>query len=159
MKYKNEYPIEIKKIAHEIVDCFPNMMKILLLANKNIRPEKVKLSMHHFQILNILNDEGNLTVNELKSILKLAQSTVSQHLSKLLKDGYVNLKIDPYDRRKTIVEITAKVKEVIKIKREEFVEKHCYYLNMLEKDDRERIVEAYKTISEITSKILKKVKF
>jgi len=71
----------------------------------------------------------------------------------------LQLLIHANDRRKTIVEITAKVKEVIKIKREEFVEKHCYYLNMLEKDDRERIVEAYKTISEITSKILKKVKF
>lgn len=159
MKYNNEFSPEIRKMAEEIVDCFPNMMKALLLANKNIKHEKIKLTMHHFQILNILNDSENLTVNELKSILKLAQSTVSQHLSKLLKEGYVDLKIDPYDRRKTIIELTTKGKEVLKIKREDFINKHCYYLNLLEKEDRKKILEAYKTISEITSKIIKKVKF
>jgi DNA-binding MarR family transcriptional regulator len=104
--------------------------------------------------LNVVREVGECTVNELKNILKLAQSTVSQHLSKLLKSGYIDLIIDQYDRRKTIVRITNDGIEILEKKKKEFIQKHCYYLELLDKEDRKKIVEAYEVISEITSKVI-----
>ncbi|HOP49375.1 MAG TPA: MarR family winged helix-turn-helix transcriptional regulator [Ignavibacteriales bacterium] len=146
---------ETIEAAEKIVESIPNMMRAIFLANRDVNFESDdKLSMQHYQLLNVVRDVGECTVNELKNILKLAQSTVSQHLSKLLKSGYIDLIIDQYDRRKTIVRITNDGIEILEKKKKEFIQKHCYYLELLDKEDRKKIVEAYEVISEITSKVI-----
>jgi DNA-binding MarR family transcriptional regulator len=154
MKNKN-FEQETIEAAEKIVESIPNMMRAIFLANRDVNFESDdKLSMQHYQLLNVVRDVGECTVNELKNILKLAQSTVSQHLSKLLKSGYIDLIIDQYDRRKTIVRITNDGIEILEKKKKEFIQKHCYYLELLDKEDRKKIVEAYEVISEITSKVI-----
>jgi DNA-binding MarR family transcriptional regulator len=154
MKNKN-FEQETIEAAEKIVESIPNMMRAIFLANRDVNFESDdKLSMQHYQLLNVVREVGECTVNELKNILKLAQSTVSQHLSKLLKSGYIDLIIDQYDRRKTIVRITNDGIEILEKKKKEFIQKHCYYLELLDKEDRKKIVEAYEVISEITSKVI-----
>lgn len=154
MKNKN-FEQETIEAAEKIVESIPNMMRAIFLANRDVNFESDdKLSMQHYQLLNVVREVGECTVNELKNILKLAQSTVSQHLSKLLKSGYIDLIIDQYDRRKTIVRITNDGIEILEKKKKEFIQKHCYYLELLDKEDRKKIVEAYEVTSEITSKVI-----
>lgn len=154
MKNKN-FEQETIEAAEKIVESIPNMMRAIFLANRDVNFESDdKLSMQHYQLLNVVREVGECTVNELKNILKLAQSTVSQHLSKLLKSGYIDLIIDQYDRRKTIVRITNDGIEILEKKKKEFIQKHCYFLELLDKEDRKKIVEAYEVISEITSKVI-----
>jgi len=154
MKNKN-FEQETIEAVEKIVESIPNIMRAIFLANRDVNFESDdKLSMQHYQLLNVVREVGECTVNELKNILKLAQSTVSQHLSKLLKSGYIDLIIDQYDRRKTIVRITNDGIEILEKKKKEFIQKHCYFLELLDKEDRKKFVEAYEVISEITSKVI-----
>jgi MarR family transcriptional regulator, 2-MHQ and catechol-resistance regulon repressor len=71
------------------------------------------LTMHQFQVLEVLYHRGDLTVG---SITKLTMSTpgnITVVIRNLKRDGYIKSVHDPKDKRVSLISITQKGKEIM----------------------------------------------
>lgn len=146
--------------AKRLVEYFPAIFQSMNKATKlneqqvcdKIKLDK-KLHFQYFHMLQIINNSPNCSVNDIMKMLPLAQSTISQHLTKLLKDGFINITSDPIDRRKSNITITDKGYELLKERKEFAIRNQSYYLALLDEKDRELYEESFQNLAQIAHKI------
>lgn len=152
---KSKYNKDIIERAQRIVEYIPQIMKAMSRGMKVEEDctEFEKLHFHHYQIMRIVSLTPNCSTNDIKNVLMLAQSTVSQHLSKLLGEGLIKIEDDPTDRRKTSITLTEKGQEILDLRIQMLVEKHARYLMLLEEEDRDLFEESFLNLVKIAKKI------
>lgn len=148
----------VKERAKRIVEYVPQIMKSLHRAVKlgEECTEFEKLHFQHYQILKIISLTPNCSTNDIKNMLMLAQSTVSQHITKLLKEKMIKIEYDEDDRRKTCITLSDTGKEALDKRMKVLVEKHTQYLLLLDEPDRELFEESFKNLVKIAKKIEEK---
>ena len=70
------------------------------------------LKSGQFAILRAVHFTKQTTNKELQSILVLGQTTLSRNLKPLLRDGFLDLSVDPNDQRLKLISLTLKGKKL-----------------------------------------------
>src|SRR5881227_2285992 len=89
---------------------------------KKLRKHSVtgmSLSLTERSTLNLLDQHGELLPNELASMEKITNQSMSQILNHLVELGYINRRISKEDKRKAIISLSAKGAAVLKQVRSE----------------------------------------
>jgi DNA-binding MarR family transcriptional regulator len=66
----------------------------------------ISLTFHQYLALMIIRDLAKCSVNELANKMKIAQSTASQLIDRLVKSGFVHRETHLEDRRKSVVSLS-----------------------------------------------------
>ena len=119
---------------------------ILLIEEKNLRDQGVKLSMTEVHILEAIQKSESNMMSAIAKRLMVTQGTLTVSTSKLVKKGYVERVKDEKDKRIVRLTLTEKAESVIGIHdqfHEEMIEK---LLNELELDKEEELIRSLKNL-------------
>lgn len=92
-----------------------NISRVSLLLRRSLIKslDKFDISPEQWQILSTLwNNEKEITQRTLSESILKDKHAISKMILKLEKNGYVSKKASPLDKRKTIIVLTAKGKEI-----------------------------------------------
>lgn len=121
---------------------------ILLIEEKNLRDQGVKLSMTEVHILEAIQKSESNMMSAIAKRLMVTQGTLTVSTSKLVKKGYVERVKDEKDKRIVRLTLTDKAESVIQIHsqfHEAMIEK---LLNELELDKEEELIRSLKNLME-----------
>lgn len=119
---------------------------ILLIEEKNLRDQGVKLSMTEVHILEAIQKSESNMMSAIAKRLMVTQGTLTVSTSKLVKKGYVERVKDEKDKRIVRLTLTDKAESVIEIHNqfhEAMIEK---LLNELELDKEEELIRSLKNL-------------
>lgn len=108
--------------------------------------DEVDLTPQQFMFLKVLDREGSMTISALRERTHSAQSSISEMVARLARQGYVNKRRDTADRRVVKVAITAAARAVLKARQREFRVRSGMILSALSLDEQERYLEAVETL-------------
>jgi len=108
--------------------------------------DEVDLTPQQFLFLKVLASEGPMTLSALRERTRGAQSSISEMVARLARQGYVSKRRDSDDRRAVRVAITAAARAVLKARQREFRERSGMILSALSLDEQERYLEAVETL-------------
>lgn len=102
----------------ELVAEVDHLLRCLSRGTRRERPAlteaEQRLTMGQFRMLTILaRDGGPLTVGELRERLGVGGPSASRMVDRLVKEGMVERRDDPADRRRALVELTAKAQTAL----------------------------------------------
>ncbi len=66
----------------------------------------------HHRVIYFVGRNPNITVTELLEILKITKQSLSRVLSTLIEEGFINQRADPSDRRRKLLTLTEKGREL-----------------------------------------------
>lgn len=119
---------------------------ILLIEEKNLRDQGVKLSMTEVHILEAIQKSESNMMSAIAKRLMVTQGTLTVSTSKLVKKGYVERVKDEKDKRIVRLTLTDKAESIIQIHNqfhEAMIEK---LLNELELDKEEELINSLKNL-------------
>ncbi len=77
-----------------------------------IKQSNLDLTFQHLLILKLLEDSGEMHINEIGEAMGLAKAQMTQYIDKLVSAGMVNRQGSTQDRRKINITLTPKGKQV-----------------------------------------------
>ncbi|MCH4286123.1 MULTISPECIES: MarR family winged helix-turn-helix transcriptional regulator [Bacillota] len=119
---------------------------ILLIEEKNLRDQGVKLSMTEVHILEAIQKSESNMMSAIAKRLMVTQGTLTVSTSKLVKKGYVERVKDEKDKRIVRLTLTDKAESIMQIHNqfhEAMIEK---LLNELELDKEEELINSLKNL-------------
>ena len=119
---------------------------------------KSSITFHQYLTLEKIRERGTCTVNDIAQMMRLAQSTASQLVDRLVQAKLVNREINPENRRSLLLSLNPEGKKAL-IKQEENSKKgYTELLKLLDKTDQDKFIEAFRVLCEIGFRIEKKIK-
>ena len=122
---------------------------ILLIEEKNLRDQGVKLSMTEVHILEAIQKSESNMMSAIAKRLMVTQGTLTVSTSKLVKKGYVERVKDEKDKRIVRLTLTDKAESIMQIHNqfhEAMIEK---LLNDLEVDKEEEVIKWLKNVMKL----------
>ena len=74
--------------------------------------EKINFGRAHHRVIYFVSQNPNINVSELLAILRITKQSLSRVLGKLVKEGFVKQRPGKQDRRKRLLELTNKGREL-----------------------------------------------
>ncbi|MCR0590496.1 MarR family transcriptional regulator [[Clostridium] innocuum] len=121
---------------------------ILLIEEKNLRDQGVKLSMTEVHILEAIEKSESNMMSAIAKRLMVTQGTLTVSTSKLVKKGYVERVKDERDKRIVRLKLTEKAVSILAIHNrfhEEMIER---LLNELELDKEVELIQSLRNLME-----------
>ncbi len=121
---------------------------ILLIEEKNLRDQGVKLSMTEVHILEAIEKSESNMMSAIAKRLMVTQGTLTVSTSKLVKKGYVERVKDERDKRIVRLKLTEKAVRILDIHNrfhEEMIER---LLNELELDKEVELIQSLRNLME-----------
>ena len=121
---------------------------ILLIEEKNLRDQGVKLSMTEVHILEAIEKSESNMMSAIAKRLMVTQGTLTVSTSKLVKKGYVERVKDERDKRIVRLKLTEKAVSILDIHNrfhEETIER---LLNELELDKEVELIQSLRNLME-----------
>ncbi len=139
---------KIERIAR----LYPAIMRVMGRIRSMLH-EGMDLSYNQFKTLLAIHDKGNCSLNTLAGDLKIAMSSASEMVEKLVNLGLVGRSVDAESRRRVIIYTTEQGRQLIGDLGDGIVENYRVLLNRLSEKDQERLVDALETLVEILEKL------
>jgi DNA-binding MarR family transcriptional regulator len=108
------------------------------------RCEDLTLAQH--RVLMMVCHSGPMTINQLKESLSVAQSTASEMVERLVRQGWIKRDKAPEDRRITVFSLTAKADRFLKDKRIERIKVHKKILKPLSEKEQQKFLESFEML-------------
>ena len=121
---------------------------ILLIEEKNLRDQGVKLSMTEVHILEAIEKSESNMMSAIAKRLMVTQGTLTVSTSKLVKKGYVERIRDERDKRIVRLKLTERAENILEIHNrfhEEMIER---LLNELELDKEVELIQSLRNLME-----------
>ena len=121
---------------------------ILLIEEKNLRDQGVKLSMTEVHILEAIEKSESNMMSAIAKRLMVTQGTLTVSTSKLVKKGYVERVRDERDKRIVRLKLTERAENILEIHNrfhEEMIER---LLNELELDKEVELIQSRRHLME-----------
>jgi len=83
------------------------------IIKRELREPDINISRYHFELLKVLDDDGEMSISELGEILVISKPQMTRLITELLNNGKIVTGPDPKDRRKSLVSLTEKGQECI----------------------------------------------
>jgi len=89
-------------------------METLLLIHINFfRKKQLPLPLNQYGVLLSAYTEESLTASDACDILKISKQQMSSVIERLVQSGYIRKESDPEDRRRSLLRLTNKARELI----------------------------------------------
>ena len=121
---------------------------ILMIEEKNLRDQGVKLSMTEVHILEAIEKSESNMMSAIAKRLMVTQGTLTVSTSKLVKKGYVERVRDERDKRIVRLKLTERAENILEIHNrfhEEMIER---LLNELELDKEVELIQSLRNLME-----------
>jgi DNA-binding MarR family transcriptional regulator len=135
-----------------IAQLYPAVMRVMGRIRTLVH-EGMDLSYNQFKMLLTIHDKGNCSLNLLAGELKIAMSSASEMVDKLVNLGLVSRSVDVESRRRVVIYATDQGQELIKELRRGIVDNYRVLLDRLPENDQERLVCALETLVDILGKL------
>jgi DNA-binding MarR family transcriptional regulator len=135
-----------------IAQLYPAIIRVMGRIRSMLH-EGMDLSYNQFKMLLAIHDKGTCSLNTLAGELKIAMSSASEMVDKLVNLGFVGRTVDSESRRRVIIFATDQGKQLIGELGEGIVENYRIFLNRLSREDQERLVDALEVLVEILGKL------
>ncbi len=135
-----------------IAGLYPSIIRVMGRIRSMLH-EGMDLSYNQFKMLLAINDKGSCSLNSLAGDLKIAMSSASEMVDKLVNLGLVGRRTDSESRRRVIICPTDHGKKLIGELGDGIVENYRVLLGKLSEKDQERLVDALETIVEVLGKL------
>jgi DNA-binding MarR family transcriptional regulator len=135
-----------------IAQLYPVIMRVMGRI-RSIVHEGMDLTYNQYKMLLTIYDRGNCTLNVLARELRIAMSSASEMVDRLVNLGFVYRAVDEENRRQVVIYTTEKGEELIRDLRHGIVENYRTLLARLPERDQERLVTAFENLAEILGKL------
>ncbi|PYF06795.1 MarR family winged helix-turn-helix transcriptional regulator [Ureibacillus chungkukjangi] len=106
------------------------------------------ISHQSVRILQMIQKEDDVTVSFVSVALKISHNTASEHIKKLVKNGWIIKNRSEQDQRKVYLELTSAGIAVLKENTELDELKLQKALNKLKEDEKTQVIQAFRLLSE-----------
>ncbi|MGD0586196.1 MAG: MarR family transcriptional regulator [Oryzomonas sp.] len=135
-----------------IAQLYPVIMRVMGRI-RSIVHDGMDLTYNQYKMLLTIYDKGNCTLNVLARELRIAMSSASGMVDRLVNLGFVYRTVDEDNRRQVMIYTTEKGEELIRELRRGIVENYRTLLERLPPRDQERLVAAFENLAEILGKL------
>ncbi|HET6421094.1 MAG TPA: MarR family transcriptional regulator [Geobacteraceae bacterium] len=135
-----------------IAGLYPSIIRVMGRIRSMLH-EGMDLSYNQFKMLLAINDKGSCSLNSLAGDLKIAMSSASEMVDKLVNLGLVGRRTDSESRRRIIIHPTEQGKKLIGELGDGIVENYRVLLARLSEKDQQRLVAALETLVEVLGKL------
>ncbi len=135
-----------------IAQLYPVIMRVMGRI-RSIVHDGMDLTYNQYKMLLTIYDKGNCTLNVLARELRIAMSSASEMVDRLVNQGFVFRTVDEDNRRQVMIYTTEKGEELIRELRRGIVENYRTLLERLPSRDQERLVAAFESLAEILGKL------
>lgn len=122
-----------------------------MIASVRFVEDSTDLTPTQLVVLSIL-EQGPIRVGMLAVAMGAAQNTVSEVVARLQRSGLVSKQRDPADNRAVLVQLTDRGVRALEARRTAMRATHRAVLEALTKEDRQRFVDAFELIVEMTER-------
>jgi DNA-binding MarR family transcriptional regulator len=127
--------------------------KIMMSFSRMHSSKKSEMTFNQYQSLILINEFKSCSVNQLAKKLRLAQSTTSQLVDRLVNAKLVIRDINPQNRRSMIISLSEEGEKMMRNRFAIIRQGYEKFLNMLDEEDQAKFEEALITIYRIAEKI------
>jgi DNA-binding MarR family transcriptional regulator len=135
-----------------IAQLYPVIMRVMGRIRSLVH-EGMDLTYNQYKMLLTIYDKGSCPLNLLARELRIAMSSASEMVDRLVNLGFVYRAVDEENRRQVVIFTTDKGEELIRELRRGIVENYRTLLNKLSEHDQERLVHSFETLAEILGKL------
>lgn len=135
-----------------IAQLYPVIMRVMGRI-RSIVHDGMDLTYNQYKMLLTIYDKGNCTLNVLARELRIAMSSASGMVDRLVNQGFVYRTVDEDNRRQVMIYTTEKGEELIRELQRGIVENYRTLLERLPPRDQERLVAAFESLVEILGKL------
>ena len=128
----------------------PLMKKIFF---HSIQNQCGKMPRHLYATLLCVHFNGKQRMSEISDHLGLSKPLITQHVEKLVEDGFFRRVDDPADRRIVFIEMTAKGSKYAQEVADFFLNKGTAALSVLSRSDVAKFSGCIRTLNELLTKI------
>ena len=120
-----------------------DFLETLMLIHVNVfRNKQLPLPLNQYVLLMFINTEGAITNSSASEILKISKQQMSTVAERLLEQGYISKNTDCRDRRRCLLELTEKGREIIRQQNGYVRKKFEDRLPKLSEDEQQQLSEA-----------------
>jgi MarR family transcriptional regulator, organic hydroperoxide resistance regulator len=134
-----------------VAQLYPSIMRVMGRIRSMVH-EGMDLTYNQFKMLLAIYDRGNCSLNVLAKELKIATSSASEMVDKLVNLGLVSRTVDVNSRRRVVIHVTEEGEGLIREIRAGIVDSYRVLLNRLAERDQERLVSALETLVDVMGK-------
>ncbi|KGR77426.1 MarR family winged helix-turn-helix transcriptional regulator [Ureibacillus manganicus] len=117
----------------------------------NLHPTQEEVISHQsVRILQMVQKKRYIMIRDIAEQLSISQNTASEHVKKLVSYGWLYKERSDEDQRKVYLHLTDKGLEILKKNTELDEDKLRVALSQLSAYEREKIVEAFRLLSEVS---------
>jgi DNA-binding MarR family transcriptional regulator len=150
---------DLEKRVDRIVSIMPKIMKSIAMSRVHSDDDaRYDLTFNQYQALTRIHQYGQCSVNELAESLRIAQSTTSQLVDRLVKANLVSREIHTEDRRRMIVMLSKRGEEMMIKRKESIRNNYKHILEMLDEKDQRIFEDGFVNFLRIAEKIEMKQK-
>ena len=120
-----------------------DFLETLMLIHVNVfRNKQLPLPLNQYVLLMFINTEGAITNSSASEMLKISKQQMSTVAERLLEQGYISKNTDCHDRRRCLLELTEKGREIIRQQNGYVRKKFEDRLPKLSEDEQQQLSEA-----------------
>ncbi len=144
----------ISERAERIAEVLPSIMNSIMMSrtHQSKRPGP-EMTFHQYRSLLIIKEIGPCSLQSLAAGIRLATSTTSQLVDRLVKAGLVTREPHESDRRMIVLKISKQGELIVLRRAEELKRNYMRMLAMLSDEEQEEFEHAFRSISRAARKI------
>ena len=120
-----------------------DFLETLMLIHVNVfRNKQLPLPLNQYVLLMFINTEGAISNSSASEMLKISKQQMSTIVERLLAQGYISKDTDCRDRRRCLLELTEKGREIIRQQNEYVRKKFEERLPKLQEEEQRQLSEA-----------------
>ncbi|HWI40584.1 MAG TPA: MarR family transcriptional regulator [Verrucomicrobiae bacterium] len=135
-----------------IAQLYPELMRVMGRI-RSVVHEGMDLTYNQYKMLLTIHDRGSCTLNALARELRIAMSSASEMVDRLVNLGLVSRTVDGENRRRVTIFTTPAGEALIGELRRGIVENYRTLLARLTPGEQERLVQAIESMAEILGKL------
>ena len=120
-----------------------DFLETLMLIHVNVfRNKQLPLPLNQYVLLMFINTEGAISNSSASEMLKISKQQMSTIVERLLAQGYISKDTDCRDRRRCLLKLTEKGREIIRQQNEYVRKKFEERLPKLQEEEQRQLSEA-----------------
>lgn len=140
------------KNSERIAELYPVIMRTLGRI-RSVVHEGMDLTYNQYKMLLTIADKGQCPLNLLARELRIAMSSASEMVDRLVQLGLVHRSIDEGNRRQVIIVTSPRGDELILELQRGIIENYRSLLCKLPEEDSERLLQAFETLADVMGKL------
>jgi len=120
-----------------------DFLETLMLIHVNVfRNKQLPLPLNQYVLLMFINTEGAISNSSASEMLKISKQQMSTIVERLLAQGYISKDTDCRDRRRCLLKLTEKGRDIIRQQNEYVRKKFEERLPKLQEEEQRQLSEA-----------------